>query len=267
MSTSEEEETQQEESGRKTICYSTNSIVNERPPAISSSKLDRQIPKEASFFNSINEIKKLPNYDNNDLRKTGQAPQKKGFVITTYLYSNMRFRTHQTHKTKRIQSLVLLDSQSTGNFVTKGFLEKGVPYTDLGPVSCDVETITGTAELRTNQVLLTPIVKGKQLQIIAEVVDKIGGPPVVCPNVNNSLPFVANISFNHRCESGFRTPDLLLHSGFKNFWMTGPTSSFRHYPGLSVYQTREGFIYSGSLETHCSCTNCQKEGYQILCRS
>ena len=215
----------------------------------------------------MNEPSPLPNFLDTDLRKAGEAPPKKGFVITTYIYSNMRYKTHKTHKTKKVQTLVLLDTQSTGNFVTREYLAKGIPYIDLGQVSCDVTTITGTSELRTMQVLLSPIVMGKKLQIVAEVVEKIGGPPVVCPKVNDHLPFTAYVDYNHRCESGNRTPDLLLHAGFKNHWMTGPISHFEHHPGLSVTRTREGYIFSGSIETHCSCTDCQKEGYQILCRS
>ena len=121
-------------------CPSTNSLPS----------VDKQNPGETSFFNSMNEPSPLPNFLDTDLRKAGEAPPKKGFVITTYVYSNMRYKTHKTKKTKKVQTLVLLDTQSTGNFVTREYLAKNrIPYTDLGPVSCDVTTITGTSELRT----------------------------------------------------------------------------------------------------------------------
>ena len=177
----------------------------------------------------------------------------------------MKFKTHNTKETKRVNALVLLDTQSTGNFVTQQFLDKGIPYTNLGPISCTIRTLSGTQELSTRQVRLSPTVAGRIITIEATVVKDIGDSPISCPSVNNSLPFVANTVFNHRCEYSEKTPDLLVNSSLYYNWVIGQPISFRQYPGLTLVYTREGAIFVGAVKTNCECEHCAKDAYQVRC--
>ena len=204
---------------------------------------------------------KVLNVKNPDSHE-GSGDVQSAFTMTSYVMSNMRFKSGKTKGSKRVNALVLLDSQSTGNFITSEFLKK-IPYVSLGPIRCKVRTLTGSTDFDTEQVQISPTVAGQRLNIVATVVkDGIGEHPIQCPSVNNVLPFVPNTIFNHRCEAGQRAPDLLVNSALCYHWVIGPPVRFKYYPDLTLLNTREGAIFIGSIKTNCSCNICTGSSYQ-----
>ena len=200
------------------------------PPESSENLHESQLKKIENNVSYLDiDDEKVLNVENPNLHQENGGVQS-SFTVTSYIMSNMKFKNSgKTKGSKRVNALVLLDSQSTGNFVTSDFLKK-VPYESLGPIRCKVRTLTGSTDFTTEQVKITPTVAGQKLLIVATVVpDGIGDHPVQCPTVNNVLPFVANTIFNHRCEAGERTPDLLVNSALCYHWVVGPPVKFKYF--------------------------------------